>query len=102
MKLTYACNCIYLSDAANVSIYADFYLKYVADFTEGSYLHLAVVIAEENGCVKSVLSALVKLLIDFLYCLSTEKTLIAFLIIFLLLRKNLVSVFENEGTDSMF
>ena len=64
MKLTYACNCIYLSDAANVCIYADFYLKYVADFTEGSYLHMAVVIAEENGCVISARAKCIGKIVD--------------------------------------
>ena len=53
MKLACACNCIYCSDVANVSLYADAYLKYVAYFAEGSYLHLVVVIAEKNGCVVS-------------------------------------------------
>ena len=37
MKLAYACNYIYSSDAANLSIYSNVYLKYVADFAEGSY-----------------------------------------------------------------
>ena len=53
MKSAYACNCIYWADASNKSIYADIYLNFVKDLEEGSYLHLAVVVAKENGCVVS-------------------------------------------------
>ena len=53
MKLAYACNCIYRADASNESIYAEIYLNFVKDLEEGSYLHLAVVVAKENGCVVS-------------------------------------------------
>ena len=53
MKLAYGCNCIYRADASNESIYADIYLNFVKDIKEGSYLHLAVVVVKENGCVVS-------------------------------------------------
>ena len=53
MKLAYACNCIYWADASNESIHAYIYFNFVKDLEERSYLHLAVVIAKENGCVVS-------------------------------------------------
>ena len=54
MKLAYACNCIYRADASNESIYADIYLNLVKDLDEDFYLHLALVVAKENGCVVSL------------------------------------------------
>ena len=53
MKLAQACNFIYPADASNESIYADIYLNFVKDLEEGSYLNLAVAVANENGCVIS-------------------------------------------------
>ena len=53
MKLAYACNCIYQADAWNEFSNADIYFNFVKDLEEGSYLHLAVVVAIENGCVVS-------------------------------------------------
>ena len=53
MKLAYACNCIYRADASNESIYSDIYLNFVKELEEGSQLHLAAIVAEENGCVVS-------------------------------------------------
>ena len=53
MKLAYACNCIYRADASNGSIYAEIYLNLVKELDEDFYLHLALVVAKENGCVVS-------------------------------------------------
>ena len=52
VKLAYACNCIYLY-ASNESTYAEIYLNFVKDLEDGSYLHLAVIVAKKNGCVVS-------------------------------------------------
>ena len=52
-------------------IYANVYLKYAADFAEGSYLRLAVVIAKENGCVVSACAESIGKIVDRL-CILPE------------------------------
>ena len=104
MKLAYACNCLYRSDAVSVSIYADVYLKYVADFAEGSYLHLAVVIAKENGCVVSGCAECIGKTVNRLSILPEYPENIDCICnrFFLQLRKYLVIVFRNDGTVKKF
>ena len=53
MKLAYACNSIYRTDASNESIQADIYFNFVKDLEEGSDLHLPVAAAKENDFVVS-------------------------------------------------
>ena len=86
-------------------IYANVYLKYAADFAEGSYLRLAVVIAKENGCVVSACAESIGKIVDRLCILPEYPENIGCVcnrFFFLMLRKYEVIVFGNEGNEKMF